>query len=50
MTSFGMDEGKLVEAVRGYPCLWKVTEKGYKDVKAKENAWVAVAVEVSNYV
>ena len=39
-TSFGIDEEKLVEAVRGYPCLWKLTEKGYKDGKAKENAWV----------
>ena len=28
-----MDEEKLVEAVRGYPCLWMLTEKGYKDGK-----------------
>ena len=48
-TSFVMDEEKLVEAVRGCPCLWKLTETGYKDGKSKENAWVAVAVEVRKY-
>ena len=37
VTRLAIDE-KLVEAVRHYPCLWKLTEKGYKDVKAKENA------------
>ena len=33
-----MDEEKLIEAVHGFPCLWQVSCKGYKDARAKENA------------
>ena len=44
-----MDEEKLIEAVRSFPSLWKVTMKSYKDVKAKENAWKEVAIRVSYY-
>ena len=33
---------KLIEAVQGFHCLWKVS----KAAKAKENAWKAVSTEV----
>ena len=39
-------EEKLIEAVRGFPCLWQVTSRAFKDIKAKENAWKAIASEV----
>ena len=42
-----MDEEKLVEAVRTFDCLWKVSAKVYRDVRAKENAWKAVARTLS---
>ena len=38
-----MDEEKLVEAVRTFDCLWKVSAKVYRDARAKEYAWKAVA-------
>ena len=38
-----MSEESLIEAVRGYPCLWKVKSKVYRDVRAKENAWRVVS-------
>ena len=34
-----MDDEKLVEAVHSFPCLWQVSSKSYKDLRAKENAW-----------
>ena len=37
-----MEEEKLVEAVRTFDCLWKVSAKVYRDARAKENAWKAV--------
>ena len=40
--SITMDEEKLIESVRGFPCLWQVSAKSYKDIKAKENAWKVV--------
>ena len=42
-----MDEEKLIEAVRMFPCLWNVTSRAFKDSKAKENAWKSVASQVS---
>ena len=33
----GMDE-KLIEGVRNYSCLWQVSSRCYKDLRAKENA------------
>ena len=42
-----MDEEKLIEAVRCFPSLWKVSSKSYKDAKAKENSWKEVAIRVS---
>ena len=48
--SFKMDEEKLVESVREYPCLWQVSSMKYKDEvqrsRAKENAWKEVAIRV----
>ena len=41
-----MDEEKLIEAVRTYPCIWHVSSKSYKDIIAKENAWKEVALQV----
>ena len=42
-----MDE-KLVEAVRSFLCLWQLTCKSYKDIRAKENAWKQVASQVGD--
>ena len=45
---YHMEEDELfIEAVRGFQCLWKVRSKGYKDLRAKENAWKAISEEVS---
>ena len=41
-------EEKLTEAVRGFPCLWQVSSRAYKDLRAKENAWKEVASKVRN--
>ena len=41
-----MDGERLIEAVRSFPCLWNVSSKGYKDLRARENAWKEVTVEV----
>ena len=40
------DDEVLIEAVRGFECLWKVKSKGYKDLRAKENTWKVVAEKV----
>ena len=40
------EDEALIEAVRGFECLWKVRAKAYKDLRAKENAWTRVAEEV----
>ena len=40
-------EEKLIEAVRDFPCLWQVSSRAYKDLRAKENAWKVVASKVS---
>ena len=42
-----MNEEKLIEAVRAFPCLWDVTSRSFKDSRAKENAWKCVAEEVN---
>ena len=36
----------MIEAVRDFPCLWQVSSRSYKDIRAKENAWKAVALKV----
>ena len=41
-----MEEEKLVDAVRSFPCLWQVSCRSYKDIRAKENAWKQVAGQV----
>ena len=38
----------MVEAVRGFECLWRVGTKFYRDIIAKENAWKEVAAKVSD--
>ena len=38
-----MEDEKLIEAVREFPCLWRVSSRAYKDVRAKENTWKEVA-------
>ena len=40
-------EEKIIEAVRGFPCLWQPKSPSYKDLRAKENAWKEVANQVS---
>ena len=42
-------EEKLIEAVRSFPCLWQTTLKSYRDIKARENAWKAVALQMKYY-
>ena len=44
-----MDEEQLVEAVRANPCLWKLTDRSYKDLRARENAWKEVVQVVSSW-
>ena len=31
-----MDEEALIEAVRSFECLWKVSAKAFRDIRAKE--------------
>ena len=42
-----MEDEKHVEAVRGFPCLWQVNSKCYRDAQAKENAWKHVTGQVN---
>ena len=44
-----MDDEKFVEALRSFLCLWLVSSKSYKDLRAKENAWKEVASKVSTH-
>ena len=37
---------KVIEAVRKRSILYNITLRGYKDINAKENAWLKVAEEV----
>ena len=39
-----MDDERLIEAVRGFPCLWRVSCRAYRDIRAKENFWKEVAL------
>ena len=41
-----MEDEKLIEAVKTYPCLWNTTAASYRDVKAKDMAWKQVATQV----
>ena len=41
-----MAEERLIEAVRRKDCLWNISSMSYKDLRAKENAWKEVSVEV----
>ena len=43
-----MDDEGLIEAVREFPCLWQVSSKSYRDLRAKENAWTQVASKVKS--
>ena len=40
-----MDE-RIIEAVREFPCIWQLSNRSYKDLRAKENAWKAVVAKV----
>jgi len=41
-----VDDEKLIECVRNYPVLYKLSDKNYKDNSVKENAWK----EISHFV
>ncbi|XP_019850435.1 PREDICTED: transcription factor Adf-1-like [Amphimedon queenslandica] len=41
-----MADEKLIEAVRDFPCLWQLSTRAYKDIRAKEKAWKIVADKV----
>ncbi|CAI6345567.1 unnamed protein product [Macrosiphum euphorbiae] len=38
-----VDDEKLIECVRNYPVLYKLSDKNYKDNSVKENAWKEIA-------
>ena len=38
-----MEDEQLIEAVREFPCLWLVSSRAYKDLRAKENAWKEIS-------
>ena len=38
----------LIEAVRSFPCLWKVNERLYNDLRVRENAWKKVSESVGS--
>ena len=42
-----MVEEKLIEAVCCFPHLWQVSNKSYKDARARENTWKEVASQVT---
>ena len=44
--AIGMEEEKLIEAVRALPCVWQVNSKSYRDQMARENTWKQVAEAV----
>ena len=44
--AIGMEEEKLIEAVRALPCVWQVNSKSYRDQTARENTWKQVAEAV----
>jgi len=37
------DDEKLIEYVRNYPVVYKLTDKNYKDNSIKENAWKEIS-------
>lgn len=45
-----MDDEKLIEAVRSFPCLWQVNSRPYRDITAKGNALKEIANQVSERV
>ena len=45
-----MEEEKLIEAIRSFPCLWQISNRFYRDQRARENAWKQVAHEVREWV
>ncbi len=44
-----IDKRKLIEAIEGFPCLWALKDKDYKDAKAREEAWKEVASQVKSF-
>ena len=42
ITTCLMPHEKLIEAVCCFPCLWQVSNKSYKDARAREKAWKEV--------
>ena len=39
---------KLIQLVKGYPCLWATQSKSFRDLAAKETAWKIVSTEVGD--
>ena len=44
-----MDEEKIIKTVRKYPCIWEVSNKSYRDAKARENAWKQVVLSKKHF-
>uniref|UniRef100_A0A1X7VX65 MADF domain-containing protein n=1 Tax=Amphimedon queenslandica TaxID=400682 RepID=A0A1X7VX65_AMPQE len=44
-----MEDEKLVELVRSFPCLWNVQIKWYRDIIVKENIWNEISSQFMDY-
>ena len=45
-----MEDEKLTESVRSFPCPWQVSFNAYRDQRARENVWKTVAnVNANNF-
>lgn len=42
-----VDDEKLIERVREYPCLYNHEQKDFKDFQIRENAWNEISVILS---
>ena len=42
-----LDENLIIQ-VENFPCLYNITLKEYKDVKAKDNAWAVVSAAIGS--
>ena len=43
-----IDKEQLIESVRKYPMIWKLSHPKYKDINSKKIVWVNIAEEYGN--
>lgn len=41
-----MNEEQLINLIRGYPCLYLMSDKNYHNQQMKENAWDEISQEI----